>query len=62
MTRPNLSNLTAEQERVLCDAFRYIRRRATWLRAQKEASPKENEAEDTLVETRGTTLAIPMHT
>ena len=34
----NLSNLTPKQERTLCDAYRYIRQRAAWLRAQKRVS------------------------
>lgn len=47
MSNLDLSKLNPEQERVLCDAYRYIRQRAAWLRAQKKVT---NESSDSNAE------------
>lgn len=43
MSNLDLSKLNPEQERVLCDAYRYIRQRAVWLRAQKKITTKDGD-------------------
>ena len=41
MNNPDLKNPVSAQERALCDAYRFIRQRAAWLRAQKKAVAKK---------------------
>jgi hypothetical protein len=36
MSIVDLTNLNPEQERILCDAYRYIRQRAAWVRTQQK--------------------------
>lgn len=46
MSNLDFSKLNPEQERVFRDAYRYIRQRAAWLRAQKK-TPVERPGSNT---------------